>query len=1125
MAVRNSTTPRQASSGKSSSGRRNGGATARVSVSAAAALSFAAMGLLGVHAWADEPTPEPVPTGGGEVYGPPAPPPPATPGEPSPAEGPAENAPAAPVASPGGTTPVVPDPPAEPGKEGKPETEPSRTLSSGERLLGPLGRDLMISGGIRLTSRQDDVTGGQAGVENYRQQNGYDYLDSRPLGPFQNHMDLTIQGKILDVMNVNARLSNSRYGNYYNQTYGLNYSRRGTSLDIGDVNATLAGNELVTFSRLMQGIQVGRDFGGGKMRMRALASLTRAVTQRSSFRGQGTSGPYYLNSSTIIEGSEKLRLNGQDLRNGVDYSIEYMTGQLNFLGGRILTPEDTVEYSYEAQNSSSTPGLLTGMRWDFAPGGGFSYGVTYMRQQSTAQRGPREIAERFAVVADITYRYQLAELIEPGSEVAVFWLDQRLVEGVDYVLNRDLRFIQLRRALPPDTALSGIPSLRIHYRPIRQSGIGGNRSVMGLDTSFRLGNRGNMLIHYGRSEGETPGQNGSGLSMTANLSSGSDRRAGRWSLTTSWRDVGAGFSTIDSVAGAFLRAEKGLSTALTYSPSEFVNLSTSLVNSRIANQNFGYYGSGTIGTGTTTTPTTDGTTAQTPQQPPLTWSNNRTLSAGVQLNFPNLPMVNLNHSEINQTSDGASSSRSVFSSDQLTLNWQASKMLSLSSTFSKTAARGRSVFSGFSGALGGSQYQNGTGSFLGNYNNNAALASTSDSSSTSSRYTVQLTPAAWLSLTGNLGFASTRYGAGVTGTASQSGTRARDTGIDARIMPLPGMTLTAGMTDSWNGQSTAGFYGTGTTGTGTAGQEQQQSSITLTGQRSRGQQFGIQYQPWEFLTLSFDSMRQLALIPGLDNTENNMRQFGFSLTAIPRLQLFGSILDQNVTMVGGQGNSSTRNYQVTATAGPFGKMMITSTLNRMSTGSLINSGFGAGGGIYTPGVGSPTGSGGLGTRQVGLGTGVGTGIGTGVGTGIGGVGTGSGYYGTGGLGGNYGYTGYMGGYAQRQNILSWSTRVDYPLGKNRSLYFLWNMLDSRSPLSAASAQDGTDPFAGSGLSSAAYYSSTNYRSAMGTMGLDIYLTDIIVFSLNANLINLNDRDDSRYSYKAKTFNANLSMQF
>ena len=95
-----------------------------------------------------------------------------------------------------------------------------------------------------------------------------------------------------------------------------------------------------------------------------------------------------------------------------------------------------------------------------------------------------------------------------------------------------------------------------------------------------------------------------------------------------------------------------------------------------------------------------------------------------------------------------------------------------------------------------------------------------------------------------------------------------------------------------------------------------------------------------------------------------------------------------------------------------------------------------------------------------------------------------------------------------------ATRADYPLGGGRTLFLQWQSLDSRSPQSAADTS-----------TSGAYHTSYNSQRAVGTIGMDFKLNAILGFTVDMNLIHLNDRDNPDYSYQARTMNADLSARF
>jgi hypothetical protein len=985
--------------------------------------------------------PPPVPTG--EVTGGGTPPAPAAPAA----------DPAAPTPDPmvAGVTPADGDKTAPAGKDGKPvrrATPDGRGVfggNSAEKFLGPLGKGLFVSGGASLTSRNYSLTGTDQARQAYDQQFNFQGFGTSRVGPFQQNMDLTIQGKVFDVFNVNARLTNNRQGNYYNQSFGFNYDKRGTKVSLGDmVSASLPGNQFVTLTRTLRGLMFGRDFGGGSS-FQGVASLTNSVTRRGSFRGNGTRGPYPMNAASIIPGSVTVRLNGRELADGQDYVVEPQLGQITFQNGTIINEADTVEYTYESQNFNSTPGLLTGMRFDQAFGGGAALGVTLLRQTPTGSgRGVSQYTERAAVPSDLTNTISTVAEIQPNTPVQVKYIptDEVLVEGKDYQLNRPLHYIRLLRGFAPDPY--NVFSLEIKYQPVRQAGVGGQKTVLGLDGQARLGSAATLTMQLGQSQGQSgAGDSGTAMSLTATFK-GSNKLSG----DIGWTDIGQGFSTIDSVAGAFLQIQKGLRGSLNYTPSKFLTVRSSMNQSRIATEQ-------SVASSATGTDGSDSTSAATPTRQ-LVWSNNTNWNTGVSLLMPNWPRIDLSHNQTNQTSQYGGSSRSSFTSDQLNMAWQKG-ILGLSSSLGRTVSRGRSVFAstGYASDLTGL----GTG----------YTTSTSDSASNTARFDLSLNPTWWLAFRGALGFSRSTSGGTYGGT-----TNARDTSFGLRLPLIPDrLEFGVNWVDSSNGRRTAADAGTGTTGNGS------QFSDYEDGQRTRTTSFNARYVPFEALDLNLDLSKSLNLVPGYDNTDTTSSSLSASYTPFPRLNLTGSFTDQRLRYLGSQsGNSNNRSYSMGAQAGPFGKLTLSASFQRLNTGSAIN---------YTTG-GTSTGGGIGGINIPGAGTGFNTGTGT--------TNTGTTYFG------------------QQQDMNIFSLRADYPIGGNRSLFLQWQSLDARSPEGDTSAGG-----------SSSYYTANNYKRGVGTLGMEIRLNDLMSFTLESNLINMTDRNQSRYSYRARALNMDLSARF
>jgi hypothetical protein len=287
------------------------------------------------------------------------------------------------------------------------------------------------------------------------------------------------------------------------------------------------------------------------------------------------------------------------------------------------------------------------------------------------------------------------------------------------------------------------------------------------------------------------------------------------------------------------------------------------------------------------------------------------------------------------------------------------------------------------------------------------------------------------------------------------------------LYPMQNLNISASITNSSNGQSTSNFFnpaaGTSLNPIGTS---------NISGQRTSASTYTFSYTPFERLSLNGTLSRSLSLVPGLDNTESRSTDFGFNFVPSNRIQIGGQFSGQNLTYVGGQGNSNNRSYTLTGTAGPFGKLSFTSTMQRMDFGSAINN--------YST-TNTPVNP--ISNIINGNTTGTTTSV----------------------------------PYLQQGINTIWSLRTDYAIGGNRSLFFSWQSMDAAAP---RDSYFNTIPGDTSG-----YHSTQNYKRGTGTLGMEIRLTDIIAFTLDTNIISLTDRDNQKYSYRARAINMDLSARF
>jgi hypothetical protein len=166
--------------------------------------------------------------------------------------------------------------------------------------------------------------------------------------PWQEKLKLKILTRLSEKLTVSYDIEQEQQTpDKYN--IELNYDNK-HRLIFGDFSATFSGNEFASTTKVLNGMMfISRDEGYELIAVPS-TKLKSEVQGYTTQRGNNSKGPYSLGNGSIIEGTEKIELNGQSLTNGKDYVIEYMEGQITFY--RILTEDDEFNYSYEYTNIS-----------------------------------------------------------------------------------------------------------------------------------------------------------------------------------------------------------------------------------------------------------------------------------------------------------------------------------------------------------------------------------------------------------------------------------------------------------------------------------------------------------------------------------------------------------------------------------------------------------------------------------------------------------------------------------------------------------------------------------------------------------------------------------------------------
>lgn len=484
-----------------------------------------------------------------------------------------------PILTPAGVIPSIEIP-----KEALPESarqEPARSRTQRRNTLDALNalrdwetleeefrRTVSISGRKSIGYHLHAIEGDAAAFrdQNYFGQGGQRVTDNT---------ELTIRvNKFLGFLSFDWRWTNSRFSNPYDARITYTYESPNLTLEWGDITASLGGaNPLVGFNRTLKGATASANWG--RNRFRYITSETKAAARTITLQGNDSPGPYYLQGSQLVDGSERVQVDGVEKRRGEDYTIDYFGGILRFRDGMIIPRTSTIVVTYETYAFNAAPSRLQGFRYETSFGEGYNFGFTMLSQTATVRTGLRRRTEQFYGFGapSTPYDLQFPPLRDATNPVIITVAGAPQVEGVDYYFDELLPYRFYFTRFMPQTVI-----IQVEYtpRPDPSSTIGGDRTVMGVDFTLPLGNVGSIVWNAAQSRATAQS---SRLEAIAHTATGRFE-IGRLALNATYRDIPAEFIGVESVG--FRRNERGYQTDLTYRFDAVSNLQASFSNLRVA---------------------------------------------------------------------------------------------------------------------------------------------------------------------------------------------------------------------------------------------------------------------------------------------------------------------------------------------------------------------------------------------------------------------------------------------------------------------------------------------------------------------------------------------------------------
>ncbi|MCX7993723.1 MAG: hypothetical protein N2651_08660 [Fimbriimonadales bacterium] len=814
------------------------------------------------------------------------------------------------IATPAGVIPSItipkealPETPAQSAPQERPRTQKRNTLDAlktlrdWESLQQEFQRTVSISGrksiGFHLHSVEGDFSAFRD--QNYFGQGGQRLTDNT---------ELTIRvNKFLGFLSFDWRWTNSRFRNPYDARITYTYESPNLTLEWGDITAALGGsNPLVSFNRTLKGATATAQWGNS--RMRYIRSETKAAARTITIQGNDSPGPYYLQGSQIVDGSERVQVDGVEKRRGEDYTIDYFGGILRFRDGMIIPRTSTIIVTYETYAFNSAPSLLEGWRYEANLGRGYNLGFTMLSQKATTRTPLRRRTEQFFGFGapSVPYDLQFPPLRDVNNPIIITVAGAPQVEGVDYYFDEVLPYrFYFTRFMPQNLII------QVEYtpRPDPSSTIGGDREVMGVDFTVPLGRVGNIVWNAARSKAQAQTTNLEAIAHTAI----GRFEFGRLTLNATYRDIPAEFIGIESVG--FRRNERGYQTEIGYRFSAISNFQASLSKARVASLNTQ---SSTFGASFTDTDIQSYTYTYTPQN-------------GFQLTLNrNTNATRTLSTRTDQTRDSISLAR----------GW---KNLNLSLGYEQSNSN---AFSSLSG---------GTRLFY----RIRSLRSQLD-------WTVNA------QLTLRASAASSDIRQNQTSSTTNAQTRSRDYTLEAVWRPLSTLSINYRWRDSDSGSlhlgsndfrsrqygsplpPGSGFpsnpWGVGFNGNGFSSGAPMFSGYTYYGVRGKGQDLTIQWTPINTLSLDLQWSQNRSLGDFQTNSFQESLSVGASYMPFEWLALSANWSKQDVQFLTATGNSSNEFLTLGADIGPLRRWMINLNFYLMKTRSVFGEGFQGGQGNF-----------------------------------------------------------------------------------------------------------------------------------------------------------------------------------
>ncbi len=540
-----------------------------------------------------------------------------------------------------------------------------------DKLTGKLFDGLQLNGTGNFTFQHDFTAGSEQAYQS-------SYWNT---GPVTAVTSFDIAGPIMGHFGLMAHVSNSGYG-YNDNRIMVGYQDNNTAVLAGDLSINFAGNEFCSFTKSLQGLQFDQRIGKSLL-MRTFFSREKGLVRRDTIPGNNTSGPYFLTYTPIVEGSEAIMVDNTPKQFGVDYTLDYDTGQLYFEppGGAttIISSTSVIQASYQSASAYDSGGTTEGGQLEASllkgrlaviatvlqrnvPGAGSQDTARYQDDmfQGSGSTGPFDT--RYSPILPDGAKAIIGgqpTTIRNGLVVTVDDIPQQ--EGVDYDAIRQIGRVLFRHIVPA----TAVVHIKYYYQIGPSDSLGG-ATVVGLAAQQQLSKKLAWDVSFAGSQAQGGGTTGFALSTGAHYMPNQ-----KLDLAVRYHSMQPGFQYIDTVG--FMRNETGLDATAGWRPNSHIAFTHQFSDVR-TNTGYGFGYSPYPGSGYGGTSYVSDDPSQTGGTTPSTAMDIRALqnNSNLTLTFPGWPNITLARQSMSNS--GGDTGSSTMNSNNLSLSYTPKKI-------------------------------------------------------------------------------------------------------------------------------------------------------------------------------------------------------------------------------------------------------------------------------------------------------------------------------------------------------------------------------------------------------------------------------------------------------------------